>query len=200
MRSGKNKCERAVTDLGNYQPLKEGDKATVTRQLGRQPRNLVGVAARCPAGAPRVIVTHPVIYHDGVFPEVFPTLYWLSCPRLVKEISRMEGAGAIEEIQELILDDPEPKKALEDEHEMYAKQRMALVKDVTLHSLEDDYPTQYEVLVHSGVGGIMDQGIKCLHTHFADYLVNGTNPVGKIVAGRLGEKIEELCKECVEEE
>lgn len=183
----------------HFQPLKEGDKAVIARQLGRQPRNLVGVAVRCPAGHPQVIVTHPVMYHDGVYPEVFPTLYWLSCPRLVKEVSRLEGAGVIEDIQEAIFHNPELQEELNEEHRQYAEERLALVKNVTLNPLKEEYPAQYDVLVHSGVGGIMDKGIKCLHTHFADYLVHGKNPVGRLVAEKLGDKIVEMCEECKEE-
>lgn len=168
----------------------------ITGQLGRQPRNLWGVAVRCPAGNPRVIVTHPVFYHDGVFPEIFPTLYWLTCPRLVKEISRLEGSGAIEEIQREIYADPVLKAELMEAHRRYAAGRAALVNDVTLASLREDYPAQYDVLLHSGVGGIMDEGIKCLHTHYADYLASGANPIGRLVAGRLGEKANEMCHDC----
>lgn len=176
--------------------LKEGDRSIITQQLGRQPRNLAGVAVRCPAGNPQVIVTHPVFYHDGVFPEVFPTLYWLTCQRLVKEISRLEGIGAIEEIQGEIFGDPTRKAELAEAHQRYAKQRLALVSEVTRMALRDDYPAQYDVLSQSGVGGIMDEGIKCLHTHYADYLVNGKNPVGCLVAERLGDKAEQLCRDC----
>lgn len=178
--------------------LKEGDRSIITQQLGRQPRNLVGVAVRCPAGNPRVIVTHPLFYHDGVFPEIFPTLYWLTCPRLVKEISRLEGTGAIEEIQREVFGDPVLRTELGEAHQRYAEQRLALVSDVTLTPLKESYPAQYDVLVHSGVGGIMDEGIKCLHTHYADYLANGENPVGRLVADRLGEKTDELCQDCTE--
>ncbi|AZR74600.1 hypothetical protein BBF96_15190 [Anoxybacter fermentans] len=184
--------------MAKYEPLKEGDKSIITKQLGRPPRNLIGVAVRCKDGIPQVIVTHPVIFH-GEYPEVFPTLYWLSCPRLVKEISRLEGTGAIEEIQDIIFNDPVLKNTLDEVYRIYADQRMALVKNPTLKLLKERHPSQYEVLLHSGVGGIMSQGIKCLHTHFADYLVNKVNPVGFLVAERLGDKINENCHQCVQE-
>lgn len=182
--------------LANYEPLLEGDKAIITKQLGRTPRGVMGVAVRCPEGSPQVIVTHPVILH-GVYPEIFPTLYWLTCPRLVKEISRLEGAGVIEEIQQEIDQDPKFVQELEEVYQEYANQRMELVKESTLKPIRERYPAQYEVLTQSGVGGIMDKGIKCLHTHFADYLVNRKNPVGRLTAERLGERLQERCQECV---
>lgn len=180
--------------MTKYDTLKPGEKEIIARQLGRSPRNLAGIAVHCPAGEPQVIATHPLTLH-GVYPEVFPTLYWLSCPRLVKAISRLEGAGLIEEIQERVFHDPELLEQLHEAHRVYAEQRMALVNEKALSEL-GEYPAQFEVLAHSGVGGIMDEGIKCLHTHFADYLVNRKNPVGRLVAERLGEKVLEQCTEC----
>ncbi len=178
-----------------YEPLKDGDKLIIKNQIGRPPRNLMGIAARCSTGEPQVIVTHPVIFH-GEFPEVFPTLYWLSCPRLVKEISRLEGMGVIEEIQEQVFGDEQLKQDLDQAYQDYADERLALVKDPTLKLLKEGHPAQYEVLIHSGVGGIMNQGVKCLHAHFADYLVHGKNPVGRLVAERLGDKMKEECDQC----
>lgn len=195
---GKYERREAVNLLQNYEPLLEGDKAIITKQLGRTPRGVMGVAVRCPEGSPRVIVTYPVILH-GVYPEVFPTLYWLTCPRLVKEISRLEGAGVIEEIQQEINQDPNLIQELEEVYQEYANRRMELVKESTLKPIRERYPAQYEVLTKSGVGGIMDKGIKCLHTHFADYLVNGKNPVGRLAAEQLGERLNELCHVCIHE-
>lgn len=181
--------------MGKFEPLKEGDRAIIAEQLGRQPRNLLGIAARCPNEQPRVIVTHPVIFH-GEYPEVFPTLYWLTCPTQVKEISRLEGMGAIEEIQNLVFADTELKEQLIEAYHNYAEQRLALVKEPTLKLLRERHPAQYEVLVHSGVGGIMNQGIKCLHAHYADYLINNNNPVGRLTAERLEDRLIEPCTHC----
>ena len=182
--------------MAKYKPLKEGEKGMIAQQLGRQPRKLKGVAVRCESGNPQVIVTHPVMFHGGEYPEVFPSLYWLSCPRLVKEISRLEGAGLINEIQEMIDNDQDLKDELEEAYQLYAKQRLELVKEPTLKLLREWHTDQYQVLCESGVGGIRSEGIKCLHAQLADYLVNGINPVGRIVAERLGDKLNESCNKC----
>ena len=67
------------------------DLQLIEKQLGRRPRGVVGVGLRCPAGYPRVIVTKPVV-EPG---QVFPTTYWLTCPHLVKEVSRLESQGLV---------------------------------------------------------------------------------------------------------
>ena len=51
-----------------------------------------------------------------------------------------------------------------------------------LEELKEKNEGQYRVIKESGVGGIMDfSGIKCLHTHYAHYLVDSNNPVGELV-------------------
>src|SRR5260370_38842296 len=55
------------------------DLTAITRQLGRVPRGLLGVAHRCPCGLPDVVQTAPRL-PDGT---PFPTLYYLTCPRAV---------------------------------------------------------------------------------------------------------------------
>ena len=73
------------------------------RQLGRAPRSLVAVAARCPYGRPSVLVQAP--YSEAG--EPFPTLYWLSCPALVQAIGRFEASGGIELLTGELARDPE---------------------------------------------------------------------------------------------
>ncbi|MCK4258543.1 MAG: DUF501 domain-containing protein [Halanaerobiales bacterium] len=170
----------------------------MTHQLGRSPRNLAGVAVRCAEGFPQVVVTHPFIFH-GEFPEIFPTLYWFTCPRLVKEISRIESSGVITQIQEQINNDPKLKEDLNLAYRIYADKRMELVQEPTFKLIQERYPTQYDVLLNSGVAGIMEQGIKCLHAHFADYLVNEVNPVGRLTAELLGDKMNVPCRDCAQD-
>lgn len=178
-----------------YETLKPGDQTMIAEQLKRPARNLFGIASRCVSGFPEVIVTHPVIFREE-FLEIFPTLYWLSCPRLVKEVSRLEGGGAIEEIQGQILADPELKTELVEAHHRYAQKRLALVKKPILDLIKSQHPAQYDVLLHSGVGGSMHPGIKCLHAHLADYLVDRENPVGQLIIKKLADKIDEKCHQC----
>ena len=73
----------------------------VERQLGRPPIPPVRVACRCTAGWP-VVVEQPERGPDG---EPFPTAFWLSCPGLVKAVSRIEGAGGVRALEERLADD-----------------------------------------------------------------------------------------------
>ena len=65
------------------------DLAVVERQLGRAPRAFRRVAVRCPFGLPAVTEQRP-FDDDG---EPFPTQFWLTCPHLVAQISRLEAGG-----------------------------------------------------------------------------------------------------------
>src|SRR4051794_41890587 len=67
------------------------DAAIVERQLGRAPRAFRRVAARCPYGRPAVAEQRP--FGDDGTP--FPTQYWLTCPHLVTQVSRLEAAGGV---------------------------------------------------------------------------------------------------------
>jgi hypothetical protein len=88
------------------------DEAVVERQLGRPPRALRRVVHRCPCGLPDVIETAPRL-PDGT---PFPTLYYLTCPRAVAAVSRLEAAGAMRLMQERLADDPTLRRAYLNAH------------------------------------------------------------------------------------
>ncbi|ADL11657.1 DUF501 domain-containing protein [Acetohalobium arabaticum] len=157
------------------------DYKVITQQLEREPRNLVGIAKWCQEGYPQVLVTYPVLEEKDEL-KLFPTTYWLSCPKLVEEIFSLESEGLIQQVQEEIMADSNKEQELTAAHRNYAQKRVGLLKDSDLTKLKEEYPGRWKVVSQSGVGGIMEkEGIKCLHTHYADYLVNRHNPVGKIV-------------------
>ena len=72
----------------------EEDRRVVEAQLGRPVRGRWAVARRCHLGVPMVIENHPRL-EDG---SPFPTLFWLTCPMLVKRTSRLEAAGRMTEL------------------------------------------------------------------------------------------------------
>ena len=71
------------------------DAEVVALQLGRPPRGLRRVAHRCPCGLPDVVETAPRLA-DG---SPFPTLYYLTCPRAVAAVARLEAAGVMRQMQ-----------------------------------------------------------------------------------------------------
>lgn len=149
----------------------------IEKQIDRKPEGMREVSKICPFGYPAVIKVLPFFNN-----RVFPTTYWLTCPYLNKNISRLEDSNWINKLQEKINNNDELKKQLERAHNNYAKQRMNMLDKKTVKKIKEISYDIYFTLKNSGVGGIKDKnGIKCLHTHVADYLVNKLNPVGEII-------------------
>lgn len=139
--------------------ITEADRATVAEQLGREPRALRAVAHRCPSGHPAVVQTNPRL-PDG---SPFPTLYYLTCPRLTALVSRLEASGLMREMTERLATDPELAAAYLAAHRAYLAERDAI------ESLGTDV----------SAGG-MPGRVKCLHVHVAHALAAGpgVNPFG----------------------
>jgi len=176
--------------------LKE-DKQILKKQLGRAPRNIVEIPVRCSANFPQLLVTAPILSDKD---NIFPTTFWLSCPELNYRIAKLEDQGFITKITEKIAANPKLKSRLQQAHQDYASYRVDLIDSEPLKKLEEKSAGQYRVIKKSGVGGIMEfSGIKCLHTHYAHYLVDQNNPVGELVDDLLKEKWAALepeqCKE-----
>ncbi len=171
------------------------DEEIVARQIGRRPRGFLRVATRCPLGLPETIVTRPIV--SGVADgraglEPFPTVFWLTCPGAVRAVSELEAQGHVRKLQERLAADPGAAEAHREAARSYADLRLSLLgRDDAAH-LARDHTGEYEVVAHSGVGGVLGEpgkgGIKCLHAHYADYLARGVNPVGRWVHELLREK------------
>ncbi|MGM0471487.1 MAG: DUF501 domain-containing protein [Bacillota bacterium] len=175
----------------------------ITQQLGRKPRNVAGIAKYCAEGYPQVVVTYPIFEQQGEL-KLFPTTYWLSCPKLVAEISVLEAEGLIQELQQEIMSDSVLEAALSTAHQQYAKRRVNLLNEKDKSRLKNQCPKRWQIIAESGVGGIVaKEGIKCLHTHYADYLVNPQNPVGqrvdKLLTADLAAEYQHKCQICHKE-
>jgi len=119
------------------------DRAVVERQLGRRPRAFRSVAVRCPFGRPAVTEQTP-FDEDG---RPFPTQFYVTCPFLVAQLSRLEAAGGVEAWSRAADDDPELRASLE---RAQREQR----------ELRPELP--------GGIGGSTRSGsLKCLHAHAA---------------------------------
>jgi hypothetical protein len=142
----------------------DADVTRIRELLGREPRRPFEVVLRTPAGDPVVIRNGPVL-EDGT---PMPTRYWLVGSGAVLAVSRLESAGGVRQAEEAV--DPEELAAA---HRRYAAERDADLEP----DREGPRPT-------GGVGGTR-AGVKCLHAHYAWYLVGGDDPVGRWVAARL---------------
>jgi uncharacterized protein len=141
------------------EPVREVDRAAVAEQLGRPPRAIRAVAHRCPSGHPSVIQTSPRL-EDGT---PFPTLYYLTCPRLTSLVSRLEASGLMRAMTDRLAQDEDLAATYLAAHRSYLAQRDAI-----------------EPLGTDVSAGGMPGRVKCLHVHVAHALAvgPGVNPFG----------------------
>ena len=152
----------------NLAPVSDEDRAIVAEQLGRPPRAIRAVAARCPSGHPAVVQTSPRL-EDGT---PFPTLYYLTCPRLTSLVSTLEASGLMREMTARLAEDADLAAAYLAAHKAYLAERDAI-----------------EPLGTDVSAGGRPGRVKCLHVHVAHALAAGpgTNPFGDETLLRLAD-------------
>lgn len=125
------------------------DRDAVRRQLGRDPKPFT-VASRCPFGFPSVI--------ENERSRNMPTTFWLTCPHLDAEISRVEAKGGVREAQ----------------------------KEVGERAIEEIHAEHFERF-GVRVAGVRGGGyVKCLHAFTALHLSGEVeNPVGEWTLARI---------------
>jgi len=150
-----------------------------------QVRELIG---RPPYGLYKVVKYHPKYKHPMVIEVIpwvkgapFPTLYWLTCPILKKEISHIEKDAWVGKLEkEYFAPGSENLELLHQNHIAYRDERIKLFEDVGLTWNQVPKPMM-EIITTTGIGGIRDfDHIKCLHLHYAHHLA-GKNQVGKVM-------------------
>ena len=122
---------------------------------------MLAVAHRCECGEPDVVKTAPRL-PDGT---PFPTLYYLTCPRLTSAVSTLEAEGRMRQMQE----------RLAAEHDLSQRYEAAHV------SYLDDRSTLEPVAEIEGISaGGMPHRVKCLHVLVGHSLAAGpgVNPLG----------------------
>jgi hypothetical protein len=142
-----------------FEAPSDADVATVSRQLGRPARGVLGIAARCVCGRPTVVATAPRL-PDGT---PFPTLYYLSHPAATAAVSTLEATGVMPELAAML--EGEDAARYRAAHEQYVHDR---------ESIE-----VVEEIAGISAGGMPDR-VKCLHALVAHSLAvgAGVNPVG----------------------
>jgi hypothetical protein len=137
------------------------ETAIVTEQLQREPRGVLEVAHRCPCGNPDVVRTAPRL-PDGT---PFPTLYYVTCPRLASAIGRLEADGVMRDLEQQLAADADVAAGYQAAHEHYLADR----------ERDGDVP---EIATISA-GGMPDR-VKCLHVLIGHSLAvgPGVNPLG----------------------
>jgi hypothetical protein len=141
------------------------DIATVSAQLGRPARNVIGIAARCVCGAPTVVATKPRL-EDGT---PFPTLYYLSSPAATAAVSTLEATSVMPELAALLEGDVLATYAKA--HESYLADRNGI---------------EFVAEIDGISAGGMPTRVKCLHALVAHTLSagGGVNPIGDLALER----------------
>ena len=142
------------------------DLRVIETQLGRTPRDVHGIAYRCPCGNPAVIETPPRL-SDGT---PFPTFYYATCPRLTGAISTLETTGMMKEMEERLGTDSELAGKYAAAHDDFIAARTAVAKEIGIEVPE----------VEGISAGGMPSRVKCLHSLVAHTLGAGpeVNPFG----------------------
>jgi hypothetical protein len=137
------------------------DLEVLAEQLGRAPRGVVGIAARCVCGRPLVVRTAPRL-PDGT---PFPTTYYLTHPGAVAAASRLEADGVMKEMSDRLTQDEELAASYGRAHEHYLAWR------AELGSVEE---------IEGISAGGMPTRVKCLHVLMGHALAAGpgVNPLG----------------------
>ena len=168
-------------------PATPEDIAVVEQQLGRYPRGMVAVGARCVCGRPLAVVTRPLL--PGGIP--FPTTCYLTGPSAVKAVSHAEAAGVMAEYNAMLAEDDALKAAYERAHRLYLAFR---------HELAGRLGDSEEHIEGISAGGLPTR-VKCLHALLAQTLVmgQGANPIGDLTLARIrGEFSPDVCRCTVE--
>ncbi len=135
----------------------------LTGQLGRFPRGVRTIERYCPAGHPQVIRVYPLLDE-----RPFPTLFWLSCPALIQQISQLEYQGLIRVIEKLIQDDASLRARYHENHQAYIRERWAELTERDRRWIEAKGLAS--VFLKRGIGGLRDWSqVKCLHMHYAHH-------------------------------
>ena len=139
--------------------LSDRDRRAVALQLSREPRGARAVAHRCGCGLPDVVETSPRL-DDGT---PFPTLYYLTCPRLASLIGTLESDWLMKEMTARLATDPDLQTRYDEAAHDYIARRDAL-----------------GVLENAPAQGGMPTRVKCLHVLAAHALAvgPGVNPFG----------------------
>lgn len=139
----------------------DADLAVLKEQLGRVPRGVVGVAARCVCGNPTVVATAPRL-DDG---SPFPTFYYLTHPAATAAMSVLEAGHVMKEFSDELAESEELQQQYRGAHAAYLHDRAA-------------YGEPDEIAGISAGG--MPTRVKCLHALAGHSLAvgPGVNPIG----------------------
>lgn len=154
------------------------DLGVIGCQLGRAPRRMSRVAARCPYGQPAVVECLPAD-REG---HPFPTLYYCTCPTLVAAVGALENAGGVRIWAQRLAGTPALSASLAAAVRDTRWRREDLLRSHGLALLDAG------ASLTTGVGGVADTGaVKCLHAHVAHALACPGYRVGEAMLAEIAQ-------------
>lgn len=157
---------------GNTVPV--DDRSALARQLGREPRALRRVAARCPFGLPAVTEQEP--YDAEGRP--FPTTYYLTCRHVVASVARLEAAGGVERWSEEVQADENLRASLK----RATTEQQSIRRELGEGRTGRDGGASLEL----GIGGARSpERLKCLHAHVAFALARPGYELGERILAEI---------------
>ena len=141
--------------------VSDSDVAVLRSQIEREPRGIVGIAARCACGNPTVVKTAPRLENG----TPFPTTYYLTHPGAVAAVSTLEANGVMAEMSARLREDEALAAAYLAAHESYLADRLELGEVPEIDGIS---------------AGGMPERVKCLHVLVGHALAKGPglNPLG----------------------
>ena len=164
--------------LPDLTPMSAQDRDIIEAQLGREPRGVVGVAWRCRCGRPGVVATEPRLPQG----TPFPTVYYLTSPRLTAAVSTLEASGLMAEMSARLLTDQDLAARYRAAHDSYLADRARLGTVPEIEGIS---------------AGGMPTRVKCLHVLVGHSLAKGPglNPLGDEAVERLGDIWDKPCSD-----
>lgn len=149
----------------------QADIEALGQQLGRVPRGVVAIAARCVCGRPAVVQTAPRL-DDG---SPFPTTFYLTLPGAVYGCSALEAIHYMDELNQRLAEDEQLAAAYAQAHQAYLAEREKL--------------GHVDEIAGISAGG-MPTRVKCLHALVGHSLAAGAgvNPIGDIAIETMRER------------
>jgi hypothetical protein len=146
---------------GLAETVSVGDRCAVAQQLGRAPRGLLQITARCACSAPAAVSVQPRL-PDGT---PFPTLFWLTLPAARYWVSKLESSGTMAQFNRQLDRNPALRADYLRAHAHYLDARRALGDIQEIQGIS---------------AGGMPSRVKCLHALVAHSLSSGPgfNPIG----------------------
>lgn len=137
--------------------------------IGRRPSGTFAVLKRCRFGHPLAFASFPVINE-----KPFPTIFWLTCPYLLKACGKLESALYHKYVESEIEKSEKLKKEM-----LETQSKMKELKKEFAKALGLLLPKSfYEV----GIGGVKNlYHVKCLHAHLAASFAGIESPVSRFL-------------------